>query len=152
MNGLCEAPQNDRKLLVKTAIAALVLRFDYFPVDAEGAMKSFLITLLATALAAAAFYTRPGQRELVFHLIDTEAAKADRSWRKSDAEKADKLAKNITIRDRLLWVEAERDGQVVYTGAFAHWFENTPRDAKGDKSEKSERATVAQVAKLIGSF
>ena len=115
-------------------------------------MKSFIIMCLAAALAFAAFYTRPGQRELVFHLIDTEAAKADRSWRKSDAEKADKLAKNIPIRDRLLWVEAEKDGQVVYTGAFAHWFENTPRDAKGDKNEKSERATVAQVAKLIGSF
>ena len=152
MNGLYEAPQNDRKLLVKTAIAALVLRFDHLKVDAEGAMKSFLIMCLAAALAFAAFYTRPGQRELVFHLIDTEAAKADRSWRKSDAEKADKMAKNITIRDRLLWVEAERDGQVIYTGAFAHWYENTPRDAKGDKPEKSERATVAQVAKLIGNF
>ena len=152
MNRLCEAPQNDRKLLVKTAIAALVLRFHTFVVDPEGAMKSFIIMCLAVALAAAAFYTRPGQRELVFHLIDTEAAKADRSWRKSDAEKADKLAKSLTIKDRLLWVEAERDGQVVYTGAFAHWFENTPKDQKGEKSEKSERATVAQVAKLIGSF
>ena len=152
MYRLCEAPQNDRKLLVKTAIAALVLRFDHLYVDAEGAMKSFIIMCLAAALAFAAFYTRPGQRELVFHLIDTEAAKADRSWRKSDAEKADKMAKNITIRDRLLWVEAEKDGQVIYTGAFAHWFENTPRDAKGDKNEKSERATVAQVAKLIGNF
>jgi hypothetical protein len=115
-------------------------------------MKSFLITFLATALAAAAFYTRPGQRELVFHLIDAQAAQANRSWRKADAEKADKLAKNITIRDRLLWVEAEKDGQVIYTGAFAHWFENTPRDAKADKGEKSEKATVAQVAKLIGNF
>lgn len=152
MYRLCEAPQNDRKLLVKTAIAALVLRFDHLTVDAEGAMKSFIIMCLAVALAAAAFYTRPGQRELVFHLIDTEAAKAERSWRKSDAEKADKLAKDITIRDRLLWVEAEKDGQVIYTGAFAHWYENTPRDAKGEKPEKSERATVAQVAKLIGNF
>jgi hypothetical protein len=115
-------------------------------------MKSFLIMCLATALAAAAFYTRPGQRELVFHLIDTEAAKADRSWRKADAEKADKLAKSLTIKDRILWVEAERDGQVVYTGAFAHWFENNQKDQKGEKSEKSERATVAQVAKLLGNF
>ncbi|HEV8291299.1 MAG TPA: hypothetical protein VGP94_05230 [Tepidisphaeraceae bacterium] len=115
-------------------------------------MKSFLIMCLATALAAAAFYTRPGHRELVFHLIDTQAEQSNRSWRKSDAEKADKLARNITIRDRLLWVEAEKDGQVLYTGAFAHWFENTPKDQKSDKGEKSEKATVAQVAKLIGNF
>jgi len=115
-------------------------------------MKSFLITLLATALAAAAFYTRPGQRELVFHLLDTQAAEANRSWRKGDVEKADKLAKAVTIHDRILWVEAEKDGQIIFTGAFAHWFENKGKDEKGDKSEKSERATVAQVAKLIGNF
>ena len=149
MNGLCEAPQNGRKLLVKTATAALVLRFDHLPVDAEGAMKSFLITLLATALAAAAFYTRPGQRELVFHLLDTQAEQANRSWRKADLEKADKLAKSVTIRDRILWVEAEKDGQILYTGAFAHWFENKPKDENGEKSEK---ATVAEVARLIGKL
>jgi len=112
-------------------------------------MKSFLITLLATALAAAAFYTRPGQRELVFHLLDTQAEQANRSWRKADLEKADKLAKTVTIRDRILWVEAEKDGQILYTGAFAHWFEHKEKDEKGEKSEK---ATVAEVARLIGKF
>ena len=112
-------------------------------------MKSFLITFLATALAAAAFYTRPGQRELVFHLLDTAAEQSNRSWRKGDLEKADKLAKSVTIHDRVLWMEAEKDGKVLYTGAFAHWFENTPKDAKNDKSE---RATVAEVARLLGKF
>jgi hypothetical protein len=140
------------KLLVKTGILLLLLRFPHLPVDAKGAMKSFIIMCLAAALAAAAFYTRPGHRELVFHLIDTQAQQSNRSWRKSDAEKADKLAKSITIHDRLLWVEAEKDGQILFTGAFAHWFENNQKDQKGEKSEKSERATVAQVAKLIGSF
>jgi hypothetical protein len=146
------APQNTHKLLVKTATTVLVLRFLHLPVDAETAMKSFLITFLATALAAAAFYTRPGQRELVFHLLDGTAEQSNRSWRKGDVEKADKLAKSVTIRDRILWVEAEKDGQVIYTGAFAHWFENKGKDEKSDKGEKSERATVAQVAKLIGNF
>src|SRR5437773_1374559 len=94
------------KLLVKTGILILVLRFTHLPVDAKGAMKSFLIMCLATALAAAAFYTRPGRRELVFHLIDTASEQADRSWRKSDLEKADKLAKAVTIHDRILWMEA----------------------------------------------
>ena len=112
-------------------------------------MKSFLITFLATALAAAAFYTRPGRRELLFHLIDSQTEQANRSWHKSDLEKADKLAKSLTIHDRVLWMEAEKDGQVLYTGAFAHWYENNPTDAKGDKSEK---ATVADVARFLGKF
>lgn len=112
-------------------------------------MKSFLITFLATALAAAAFYTRPGRRELLFHLIDSQTEQASRSWRKGDLEKADKVAKSLTIHDRILWMEAEKDGQVIYTGAFAHWFENNPSEAKNDKSEK---ATVTEVARLLGKL
>jgi hypothetical protein len=109
-------------------------------------MKAFIIMCLATALAAAACYTRPGRRELVFFLLDTTAEHEQREWRKGDLEKADKQAKAVTIHDRWLWVEAEKDGQVIYTGAFAHWF---PRL---EKTEKGERATVTEVARLIGKF
>src|SRR5882762_6561406 len=109
-------------------------------------MKAFIITFLAAALAIAAFYTRPGRRELVFYLLDTAADREDREWRKADLEKADKFAKAVTIHDRLLWVEAEKDGQIIYTGAFAHWF------PKLEKTEKGEKATVTEVARLIGKF
>jgi hypothetical protein len=112
-------------------------------------MKSFLIMVLMTALAAVACYTRPGRRELVFFLLDTQSSQEGRGWRKSDLEKADKIVKQVTIKDRWLWVDAEVDGQVIYTGAFAHWF---PREEKGQKAEKSEKATVMEVAKLIGNF
>jgi hypothetical protein len=112
-------------------------------------MKSFLIMCLMTALAAAACYTRPGRRELVFFLLDTTSAQEGRSWKKSDLEKADRIAKQVTIKDRWLWVDAEVDGKVIYTGAFAHWY---PRSEKDGKDQKSEKATVMEVARLIGSF
>src|SRR3954469_23861744 len=112
-------------------------------------MKSFIITFLATALAVAAFFTRPGRRELVFYLLDKTAEHEEREWSKRDVDKADKLAKSLTIHDRILYVEAEKDGQIISTGAFAHWF---PHPEKGDKSEKSKKASVMEVAKLIGKF
>jgi hypothetical protein len=112
-------------------------------------MKSFLIMVLMTALAAAACYTRPGRRELVFFLLDTQSAQEGRSWRKSDLEKADKIVKQVTIKDRWLWVDAEVDGQVIYTGCFAHWY---PRTEKAEKGGKSEKATVMEVARMIGNF
>src|SRR2546423_7157076 len=97
-----------------------------------------------TAPAAAPCSPRPGRRELVFYLLDTAAEHEQREWRKGDLEKADKLAKAVTIHDRVLWVEAEKDGQIIYTGAFAHWF------PKFEKTEKGEKATVTEVARLIG--
>src|SRR5437762_4208232 len=109
-------------------------------------MKAFIIMCLATALAAAACYTRPGRRELVFYLLDTAAEHQQRDWRKSDLEKADKLAKAVTIHDRWLYVEAEKDGQVIYTGLFAHWY---PRL---EKTEKGEKATVAEVMRIVGKL
>lgn len=114
-----------------------------------GGMKSFLIMVLMTALTAAACYTRPGRRELVFFLLDAQSKQENRSWKKSDLEKADKLVRSLTLRDRWLWVDAEVEGQVIYTGAFAHWF---PREEKGQKPDKSEKATVMEVARLIGNF
>ena len=75
--------------------------------------------------------------------------KSSRSWRKSDVEKADKLARSVTIHDRLLYVEAEQDGKILYTGAFAHWFESNQKENKGEKSEK---ASVSEIARLIGKF
>ena len=109
-------------------------------------MKAFIIMCLMTALAAAACYTRPGRRELVFYLLDTQSAQENREWRKSDVQKADKLAKNVTIQDRWLWVDAVKDGEVIYTGAFAHWFPRT------EKAEKSDKATVTDVMRLVGKF
>ena len=40
-------------------------------------------------------------------------------------------------RDRLLWVDVQRNGQTVYTGAFAHWWQRssaTPAAAPTVKS------------------
>src|SRR4051812_2959711 len=109
-------------------------------------MKSFIITFHAAALAAAAFFTRPGRRELVFYLLDKTAEHEEREWRKGDLEKTDKFAKSLTIHDRILYVEAEKDGQIIYTGAFAHWFPHA------EKGERSEKASVVEVARLIGKF
>ena len=121
------------------------LRLSSLEVDALG-MKSFLIMVLMTALVAAACYTRPGRRELVFFLLESQSQAE--SWSKREVEKAQKFARNVTIRDRWLWVDAEVEGEIVYTGAFAHWF---PRTQKGESADKSETTAVMEVARLLGN-
>lgn len=108
-------------------------------------MKTFLIFILAFGLALAAFITRPGKRELAFHLLDArvkgEALGKDAQWTASDLEQAERVLKAVTIKDRILWVDVEKDGKVIYVGAFAHYVSR--------EQEETKVTAVADVAKLF---
>jgi hypothetical protein len=106
-------------------------------------MKSLLILILALALAAAAFITRPGKREFALYLLDTQVPQ-NSAWAPADFERADHVVRHVTFKDRYLWVDVERDGKVIYTGAFAHWV------GRGEAGEKPALPTVAQLARLVG--
>ena len=97
-------------------------------------MKTFLIFILAFALALAAFVTRPGKRELAFHLLDArvkaEALGKDAHWTAADLEQAERVLKSVKINDRILWVEVVKDDKVVYIGAFAHYIAKEQEDAR----------------------
>jgi len=93
-------------------------------------MKTFLIAILSLALLAAAFLTRPGRREFILYLLDSSSA-GDGSFSHSAIDQADRLSRSVTIKDRLLWVDIEKDGKTIYTGAFAHWY---PRGENADKA------------------
>ncbi len=83
-------------------------------------MKTILIVILSLALLAAAFITRPGKRDFILHLLDAQSA-ADGSFSRSAIEHADRLANSVTIKNRFLWTDIEKDGKILYTGAFSHW-------------------------------
>lgn len=104
-------------------------------------MKTILIVVLSLALVLAAFMTRPGRRELVLHLLDSNLPK-DRAWSASDLAEADAFLRTATFKDRLLWVEVEREGKPVYVGAFAHFF------ARGEHAERP-MPSAAQLAQLL---
>jgi hypothetical protein len=99
-------------------------------------MKSALIFVLAVALGAAAFFTRPSQGDFQRFITD-QSTRGDAGVLKTgwDQLKADQFVKNCTFNDRLLWVDVQQNGKTVYSGAFSHWF---------------SRATMAQDVNIIG--
>lgn len=91
-------------------------------------IKTLLILVLSVALLAAAFFTRPSQADFSEYVTKQFGAASsgntlERIFGKSRAEA---FLDDCTFQDRYLWVEVQRDGQTIYTGAFDHWFE---RDA-----------------------
>lgn len=104
-------------------------------------MKTGLILILSVALLAAAFLTRPGKREFVLYLLDNSAA-GDKDLSSSEIERADRVARGVQFRDRILWVDVERDGKVIYTGAFSHF---VPRGEGGEMKQP----TAAELARLV---
>ena len=86
-------------------------------------IKTLLILLLSLALLAAAFFTRPSERDfrelVVDHLGANSGNPVDQIFNRGRAEA---FLATCEFKDRYLWVEVRRDGQTEFTGAFAHWF------------------------------
>jgi hypothetical protein len=94
-------------------------------------MKTFLIVLLTAALLAAALFTRPDEQNFRDHLARFRTPKDATNFRKAMAEmEADAFADTCDFKDRLLWVDVQREGKTIYTGAFAHWLKYASDDAK----------------------
>lgn len=102
-------------------------------------MKTALIILLSAALLGAAAWTRPDRRELLLHLADRGG---DGLWRSADVDSALQTVAGLEFKNRLLWTDALRDGQVRYTGVLGHWF------ARGE--QRPSLPTAADVRKLLG--
>jgi hypothetical protein len=104
-------------------------------------MKTILILILTLALLAAALMTRPDKREFVLYLLDRQTG-SDGAWTRSSIEQAENLSKTVTLRNRFLWTDVEKDGQVIYTGLFAHFI---PHSFNTDKVLPN----VKELAKLV---
>ncbi len=87
-------------------------------------MKSFIIFALLAGLGAAAFFTRPSQADFQKFLV-TKATNDDhnifsKGW---DEMRAKGFANSCTYNDRYLWVNVQKNGNTLYTGAFGHFFD-----------------------------
>jgi hypothetical protein len=86
-------------------------------------IKTLLILVLAIALAAAAFFTRPAPATLKAQVRTDIEASSDNFLEKIAVDlRTRSFMERVQIKDRLLWLDAVREGEVVYTGAFARWF------------------------------
>lgn len=86
-------------------------------------MKSFIIFLLLAALLAAAFFTRPTEADFTRYITQEKAAGQTNLIKVGWAQfQADQYVQGCTFNNRLLWVDVQRNGKTIYTGAFGHWF------------------------------
>ncbi|HEY2584189.1 MAG TPA: hypothetical protein VGI81_00330 [Tepidisphaeraceae bacterium] len=86
-------------------------------------MKTAIIIVLFVLLLAGAFLSRPSQADFNRYMTEQTTGKDTNflkvSW---DKFQADQFVQGCTFKDRLLWVDVQKDGKTVYTGAFGHWF------------------------------
>lgn len=112
-------------------------------------MKNVLICILSIALSAAAFLSRPTERDfqrLVLQQEPNDGAKdarlasakkkgsrSNRTPRREAQREADRERERenpiagAEYLDRLFWVEIRKDGKTVYAGCFSHWWDRTGR-------------------------
>ena len=103
-------------------------------------MKSLLIVLLAFALSAVLFITRPTKADFEKYVREhTEIVKGEptggptvadtlrdklRTFSAAEVNRsaADLYLDQCTYQNRFLWTNVKKDGKVVYTGVVNHWF------------------------------
>ena len=108
-------------------------------------MKTFLIAILLVLLIAAAAVTRPGKRELMLYLLDQRVPPSG-SWSAADLDAADKTARAVTVKNRILWTDIEQDGKTLYTGLFSHWIVRSPQ-AEIPVPKAQDMASLIKLAK-----
>lgn len=89
-------------------------------------MKTLLLLALGAILCAGAFLSRPNQAQFKEY-VTTRLAKGSTNplSRFLAGAKADGYIRSAEFKDRLLWVDVQKDGKTVYTGAFSTWFEHS---------------------------
>jgi hypothetical protein len=113
-------------------------------------MKSFLILILLLALAAAAFFTRPSKDDFEQYVV-TQSTAGDTNFFSAgwDKMQAENFVNSVQFNDRYLWVDVEQNGNSIYTGAFAHWFNRAAVKADIDTVKKQAGDASDTVSKEI---
>jgi hypothetical protein len=106
-------------------------------------IKSLIILALLLLLVAGAFLSRPSPESLRPYLQQKMSAPGGGGGVGgivqglfNDAQ-LDAYMKSLTFKNRLLWMDVEREGQTVYTGAFAHWWQRGEAKASAAPTARS---------------
>ena len=95
-------------------------------------MKTFVLLIFAVALAGAAIYTRPTRDDFKKSFVASATA-GDANFIETAFNKwhAGSYLGGCEFKDRILWVDVEKDGKTVFTGVFGHWFRHEKSAAQG---------------------
>jgi cytochrome c-type biogenesis protein CcmE len=89
-------------------------------------MKTIIILVLAAALVAGLFLSKPTQADFTAYMSAQPQA-AQRSAKAVGAEILNGILGNATAstmvyNDHVLWATEDQNGQTQYYGVFSHWF------------------------------
>ena len=99
-------------------------------------MKKLIILILALALVAAAFFTRPSQADFKQFVVDRKTSGDANAFKRGfDELRAEQFVNGCQFKDRFLWVDVQKDGKTIYTGAFSHWFNHGKIETEMDKAK-----------------
>jgi hypothetical protein len=88
-------------------------------------MKTLVILILVVVLCGGAFLSRPNQQQFKAYLTNQYAKGSTNPLSQFlSGARADQFIRGSEFKDRLLWVDVQKDGKTVYTGAFSTWFEH----------------------------
>lgn len=91
-------------------------------------IKTLLILALAIALLGGAALSRPSEasfQKMMTAKLEQKAGGGNFIQQVFHKSKVDRYLKDCTYHSRVLWAEVEKDGKVIYVGAFSKWFDRT---------------------------
>jgi ABC-type microcin C transport system permease subunit YejE len=113
-------------------------------------MKSLLIIVLLFALAAAAFFTKPGKDDFQSFIVQEQTKNETNVLKKAiDEEMAKQTASHFTYKNRFLWEDVQQDGVTVYTGAFSHWFNRAQINNEMQKVEHKSQDALTKASEKM---
>jgi hypothetical protein len=86
-------------------------------------MKTLLILILVIVLAGVAAFTRPSEKSFQYYYRHHQPQQiGGLIGQVTGNATADAFVQQTQYQNRFLWANIEKDGTVIYTGAFSHWF------------------------------
>jgi hypothetical protein len=86
-------------------------------------MKTLLILILVIVLIGVAALTRPSEGNFKYYYRHHQPQQiGGLVGQITGASTADDFVKTTQYKNYLLWANVEKDGTVLYTGVFSHWF------------------------------
>src|SRR5690606_37882862 len=85
-------------------------------------IKSLLILALLIVVTAGAFLSRPNEESFTQYFMAEHQSSGSQLEQFFGTVKLHQYLGDLTYRDRFLWTQMDRDGEMEYLGLFSRWF------------------------------
>jgi hypothetical protein len=100
-------------------------------------IKSLIILVLLIVACGGAALSCPSQDSFISYYTDRSAASSSGLAATFEKGAYEEYAKSYTYSSKILWATESKNGKVVFTGVFSHWFTRDEAAAKPEATLKS---------------